>query len=81
MTYLRTSLRRIFSADGSATVEAALVFPVAVLICAGVISCALRIEARVKDDAMRHRKEAGEYADARIINTENILRTVWVLDE
>ncbi|MBQ2095675.1 MAG: pilus assembly protein [Firmicutes bacterium] len=62
-------------------VEAALVFPLVVLIIAGVIGLSLRILAETKTDALRHREEAREALDPRILSTENIMRGVWTTNE
>ena len=76
-----TYLKRISDAEGSAVVEAALVFPLVVLIIAGVISLSLGVMEETKEDALRHRTEAREALDPRILSTENIMRGVWVIHE
>ena len=76
-----TFLKRISDAEGSAVVEAALVFPLVVLIIAGVISLSLGVMEETKEDALRHRTEAREALDPRILSTENIMRGVWLIHE
>lgn len=79
--YLAIFLKRIFDRRGSAVVEAALVFPLVVLIIAGVIGLSLQILDETKTDALRHREEAREALDPCIISTENIMRGVWTTNE
>ena len=74
-------LKRISDAEGSAIVEAALVFPLVVLIIAGIISLSLGVMEETKADALRHRTEAREALDPRILSTENIMRGVWLIYE
>ena len=76
-----TYLKRISDAEGSAVVEAALVFPLVVLIIAGVISLSLGVMEETKEDALHHRTEAREALDPRILSTENIMRGVWLIHE
>ena len=76
-----TFLKRISEQDGSAAVEAALVFPLVVILIAGVIGLSLQIMEETENDAFRHRSEAREALDARILTTETIMRGVWLLDE
>ena len=79
--YLATFLKRISDRRGSTVVEAALVFLLVVLIIAGVIGLSLQILEETKADALRHREEAREALDPRIISTENIMRGVWTTNE
>ena len=74
-------LKRISDRRGSTVVEAALVFPLVVLIIAGVIGLSLQILEETKTDALRHREEAREALDPRILSTENIMRGVWTTNE
>ena len=74
-------LRRISDAEGSAAVEAALVFPLVVIIIAGVISLSLGVMEETRTDALRQRTEAREALDPRILSTENIMRGVWLIHE
>lgn len=76
-----TFLKRISEQTGSAAIEAALVFPLVVLLIAGTIALSFQIMEGTRTDALRHRNEARELLDARIVTTENIMRGVWVLDE
>jgi hypothetical protein len=62
-------------------VEAALVFPLVVLIIAGVIGLSLQILEETKTDALRHREEAREALEPHIVSTENIMRGVWTANE
>ena len=74
-------LKRISDPRGSAVVEAALVFPLVVLLIAGLTGLSLQVLEETKTDALRHREEAREALDPRILSTENIMRGVWLLDE
>ncbi len=74
-------LKRISDPEGSAVVEAALVFPLVVLLIAGTIGLSLRVLDETKADAQRHRAAAQEDLDARILTTENVMRGVWLLHE
>lgn len=76
-----TFLRRISDPSGSTFVEAALVFPLVVLLLAGLIGLSLNIMEETRADAQRHREEAREALDPHLLSTENILRGVWLLDE
>lgn len=76
-----TFLKRISDPEGSAVVEAALVFPLVVLLIAGLTGLSLQVLEETKTDALRHREEAREQLDPRILSTENILRGVWVTHE
>ena len=76
--FLATFLKRISDRRGSTVVEAALIFPLVVLIIAGVIGLSLQILEETKTDALRHREEA---LDPRILSTENIMRGVWTTNE
>ena len=61
--------------------EAAMVFPLVVLLIAGVIGLSLDMLEETKTDAQRHREEAREVLDPRILSTENIMRGVWLVHE
>ena len=76
-----TFLKRISDPEGSAVVEAALVFPLVVLIIAGVIGLSLDVMEETRADALRHRTEARAALDPRILSTENIMRGVWLIHE
>ena len=76
-----TFLKRISDPNGSAIVEAALVFPLVVMIIAGVISLSLGVMEETRTDALRHREEAREALGPRILSTENIMRGVWLVHE
>ena len=76
-----TFLKRISDTSGSAVVEAALVYPLVVLILAGLISLSLNIMEQTGADAARHREEALRSLEPGLLTTENVLRGVWVLDE
>ncbi len=67
--------------DGSAMVEAALVFPLLVLMIAGIVSCALYVQDHIRQDAERHRAEASEYLESSVMRPETPLRLEWVSDE
>ncbi|NMA93649.1 MAG: pilus assembly protein [Clostridiales bacterium] len=62
-------------------IEAALVFPLLVLMIAGIVSCALYVQDHVRQDAERHRIEAGEYLESSLLRPETLLRLEWVADE
>ena len=76
-----TFLKRVSDPEGSAAVEAAMVFPLVVLIIAGVIGLSLGVLEETREDALRHRTEAREALDPRILSTENIMRGVWLVHE
>lgn len=76
-----TFLKRISDPEGSTAVEAAMVFPLVVLIIAGVIGLSLGVLEETREDALRHRTEAREALDPRILSTENIMRGVWLVHE
>ena len=78
---LVTFLKRISEPDGSAVVEAAMVFPLVVLLIAGLIGLSLQILEETEEDALRHRGEARDALDPGILSTENILRGVWLTYE
>ena len=79
--FLATFSKRISDRRGSTVGEPALVFPLVVLIIAGVIGLSLQMLEETKTDALRHREEAREALDPRIISTENIMRGVWTTNE
>jgi hypothetical protein len=79
--YSVTFLKRISDPEGSAIVEAALVFPLVVLLIAGLTGLSLQVLDETKTDALRHRTEAIEALDPKILSTENIMRGVWVMHE
>ncbi|MBR5641278.1 MAG: hypothetical protein IKW92_04045 [Firmicutes bacterium] len=56
-------------------------FPLVVLLIAGLTGLSLQVLDETKTDAQRHRTEAIEALDARILSTENIMRGVWVMHE
>ena len=72
----------IFSAvtfnRGSATVEAAMVFPLVILIVLGVIYTGMDIYASVRSDAELHKSAA---SDERLLYPEDILRTKWLVSK
>ena len=76
-----TFLKRISDPDGSAVVEAALVFPLVVLLFAGLIGLSLQIMEETNEDALRHRAQAREALAPRVLSTENIMRGVWLTYE
>jgi len=79
--YLETFLRRISDPSGSAIVEAALVFPLVVLLLTAIIGLSLQILAGTETDAARHREEAKEELEPKLLEVENVLRGVWLMDE
>jgi hypothetical protein len=58
-----------------------MVFPLVVLLIAGLTGLSLQVLEETKTDALRHREEAREALDPRILSTENILRGVWLVHE
>ena len=79
--YLEIFLKRISDPSGSAIVEAALVFPLVVLLLAAILSLSLQILTGTEEDAARHREEAREELEPKLLEVENVLRGVWLLDE
>ncbi len=67
--------------DGSAMLEAALIFPLLVLMIAGIVNCALYVQSHVRQDAEKHRAEASEYLNSSMLRPEAVLRLEWVADE
>ena len=61
--------------------EAALIFPLLVLLIVGILELSLHILNETQADAKRHRSEAVEALDPKILSTENIMRGGWILDE
>lgn len=68
------------SKSGSTVIEAALIFPLIVLIAAGLISRGASMYAHVKEDSIDHRNKAIAEAAGLSIPTEAILRGRWVLE-
>ncbi len=79
--FSETFLRRISDASGSAFIEAALIFPLIVLLLAGLMGLSLRVLTGTEEDAKRHREEAQAELEPKLLSTENILRGVWLTDE
>ncbi|MBO5517284.1 MAG: pilus assembly protein [Firmicutes bacterium] len=79
--YLEIFLKRISDPSGSAIVEAALVFPLVVLLLAAILGLSLQILTGTEEDAVRHREEAREELEPKLLEVENVLRGVWLLDE
>ena len=73
--------KRISDEQGSAVIEAALVFPLVVLLLAGLIALSLHIMEDTQADAAVHREAASASLDDHLLCTENVLRGVWLLDE
>ncbi|MCF0151391.1 MAG: pilus assembly protein [Firmicutes bacterium] len=65
--------------EGSTFVEAAFVFPLVVLITAGLIDLGSGLHCAVKEDSLRHRQQAEEEVQSLAVPTEAILRGRWVL--
>lgn len=61
---------------GSAIVEAAMVFPLVILIVFGVIFTGLNMYGSVRDDAATHKEAATEEKN---IYPEDILRASWLM--
>lgn len=56
--------------------EAAIIFPILILVVAGMISCALTLFEEVKNDSQLHTTavESVSFADIRLI-----MRGIWIL--
>ena len=76
-----TFLKRISDRSGSVVVEAAFLYPLVILLLAGVIRLSLTILEETKTDALRHREEAVESLCPHPLSVENVMRGVWILDE
>ncbi len=74
-------LRAASDNSGHAIVEAAVVFPVVILIILGIISVSLSKYNDVSGSAQRHRDDAGQWFCSGLLHAEDILRTRWMLDE
>lgn len=61
---------------GSTMVEAAMVFPLIILIVAGVIMTGMRMYGHVREDAAYHRSEAQSITS---ITAEDFLRGKWTV--
>ena len=59
-------------------VEAAMVFPLVILITIGIITAGLNIYMSVRDDAIRHRTDD---LNQGAITTENVLRGKWTVSQ
>jgi len=62
-------------------VEAAVVFPLVILIVLGIISIALAKYTDVQGSAERHREDALGWFDDSAPHAEDVLRARWLLDE
>ena len=67
---------RLNGSRGSAMVEAAMVFPLVILIVAGVIMTGLKMYSHVRADAVFHKSEAQAEL---MITAEDILRGKWTV--
>ena len=67
---------RLKGSRGSTMVEAAMVFPLVIIIVAGVIMTGLRMYGHVRDDAAFHRSEV---LSEKKITAEDILRVKWTV--
>lgn len=67
------------SRNGSATVQAAMIFPVLILIVAGMISIGLSMYEDVKSDSQLHRDEMLSEVNAGGIDISLIMRGKWIL--
>ena len=79
--YLEIFLKRISDSSGSTIVEAALVFPLVVLLLAAIMGLSLQVLTGTQEDAARHREEAREELEPELLDVENILRGVWLQHE
>ena len=71
-----TFLKRISEEDGFAMIEAALVYPLLVLIVFSVMFAGLRLQAEMKESAAEHRTSASR--EESLLREETLLRTVWL---
>ena len=73
------SKMRRASKRGSATVEAALIFPVIILTVAAMISCSFELMERIDTAADTHLQETDSFMKNMLFTTEDILRGKWIL--
>ena len=81
MAWINGLLRKIRDNRGSSIVEAAVVYPIAVLICVGIISAGLAASDHVQEDSLKHRDDVLSDLKGRLISCENSLRGVWILEK
>ncbi len=64
---------------GSAIVEAAVIFPVVILVMLGIIRASMFLYSEVREDSLRHRQQLNEDMEQRRWAAEDIMRGKWVL--
>lgn len=64
---------------GSSTVEAAIVFPLIILITAGLITIGSSNCKKVRDDSDKNIAAAELALDQKLLTVENIMRGRWIL--
>ena len=67
----------IFSKRGSSTVEAAMIFPLVVLITVGIIRHTLGFHDRIRDASAEHIEKTESFMENRLLTTEDVLRVKW----
>lgn len=67
------------SKSGSSIVEASILFPILILIVAGMISCALAIFQEVKQDSQLHAAAVEPFSIASFADIRLIMRGLWIL--
>ena len=65
--------------QGSAMVEAAVVFPITVLVILGIIRLSMDLYGSVQQDSLRHRQQASEDMRQRRWSAEDAMRGKWLL--
>lgn len=68
------------SRRGSASVEAALVFPLIILIAAALISIGSGLYESVKSTSLSHMEKARQEAEGSVISAERIMRGRWIIN-
>jgi|GEM_PF-3730893 len=67
----------ILSKRGSSTVEAAMIFPLVVLITVGIIRHTLGFHDRIMDASAEHIEKTESFMENRLLTTEDVLRVKW----
>ncbi len=67
----------LLSKRGSSTVEAAMIFPLVVLITAGIIRHTLGFHDRIRNASAEHLEKTESFMENRLLTTEDVLRVKW----
>jgi Flp pilus assembly protein TadG len=67
------------SKSGSSIVEASILFPLLILVVAGMITCALAIFQEVKHDSQLHAAAVESSSVVSLPDIRLIMRGIWIL--